>query len=71
MHRVGLPQVPGSLTGEDRIVRSRYSIPYFVGPAGDAVVECLPACMDAEHPAKYEPVTWEDYRLMRGKAHYA
>jgi len=71
MHRVGPPRVSESFIGEDRMIPSRYSIPYFVGPVGDAVIECLPACMNAEHPAKYGPVTWEDYRLMRGKAHYA
>jgi isopenicillin N synthase-like dioxygenase len=70
MHRVGLPPAKNDDTDKDRVIRSRYSIPYFVGPDADTVLDCLPACMDAEHPPKYEPITWNDYRLMRGKAHY-
>lgn len=41
--------------------RHRYSMPFFFEPAFDAVIAPVPACCDAEHPPRYEPVqfgTW-------------
>jgi len=43
----------------------RISIPFFHNPNVDAVVECLDAFRDADHPARYEPVRYGDYALMR------
>jgi isopenicillin N synthase-like dioxygenase len=37
--------------------KGRLSIPFFLQPNFDAVIECLPSCCGAERPAKYEPVT--------------
>jgi isopenicillin N synthase-like dioxygenase len=37
--------------------RDRHSIVLFYGPRPDAVIECLPSCMDAEHPAQFPPCT--------------
>lgn len=34
----------------------RLSIVLFTGPNSDAVIECLPGCSDAAHPAKYQPI---------------
>lgn len=53
------------------MTRARYSIPYFVSPDSDAVIECMKECADENNPAKYEPVTQKDYRLMRGKLQYS
>jgi len=33
-------------------------------------VECLPACTDEQHPAKYKPIVWNDYMLMRASMQY-
>jgi hypothetical protein len=33
------------------------SIVFFQQPNEDAVISCLPTCMDADHPAKYEPIS--------------
>lgn len=52
------------------MTRARYSIPYFVSPDPDAVIECLPACLTSTNPAKYPPVVQEDYRRMRAKLQY-
>jgi isopenicillin N synthase-like dioxygenase len=41
--------------------RERYSIPFFVNPDPDTVVECIPSCIDAAHPCSYEPVTATDF----------
>lgn len=52
------------------MTRARYSIPYFVSPEGPTVVECLPSCTDERHPAKYGPIKWNDYMLMRASMQY-
>ena len=51
-HYVSTPhQVVSRATGD------RYSVPFFVNPDPDTVVECIPSCATAERPARYEPVT--------------
>jgi isopenicillin N synthase-like dioxygenase len=40
----------------------RYSIPMFFGPSGDALIECIPTCQSAAHPAKHKPITYRDLR---------
>jgi isopenicillin N synthase-like dioxygenase len=37
--------------------RGRLSLPFFLQPNFDAVVECIPSCCSADRPAKYPPVT--------------
>ena len=39
----------------------RQSIPYFHNPDPDAIVECLDAFVSAARPARYEPVSYEEY----------
>jgi len=43
--------------------RERYSVPFFVGANSDSVIEALPSCIDADHPAKYAPITAGEYTL--------
>jgi isopenicillin N synthase-like dioxygenase len=50
MHRVAPPRVHGELV-------PRRSAAYFHDGNVDAVIECLPSCVSAETPARYEPVT--------------
>jgi isopenicillin N synthase-like dioxygenase len=38
--------------------RSRYAIPFFLGPSHDAVVECVPSCVGPDNPPRYEPTTY-------------
>ncbi|XP_024966345.1 2-oxoglutarate-Fe(II) type oxidoreductase hxnY-like isoform X2 [Cynara cardunculus var. scolymus] len=45
--------------------QERYSIPYFVEPSHDCVVECLPTCQSKENPPKFPPVKCESYLLGR------
>lgn len=70
LHRVTLPPAQDRFTGEERMTRARYSIPYFVSADSDAVVKCLQECASEANPAKYEPVVQKDYRLMRAKLQY-
>jgi isopenicillin N synthase-like dioxygenase len=44
---------------EDNV--DRLSIVFFHQPNYDADVACLPTCQDAEHPAKYAPVSSGDH----------
>ena len=43
----------------------RYSVPVFVDPAYDTLVEVLPSCISADRPARYEPVLAGDYLQSR------
>lgn len=70
VHRVSLPPQQDRFTGDERLTRARYSIPYFVSPQGPTVVECLPSCTDETHPVKYKPIVWNDYMLMRASMQY-
>lgn len=52
------------------MTKERYSVVYFVGADPDAVVDCLPTCVDAQNPPKYEPITQGKYCKMRPKVQY-
>ena len=39
----------------------RYSIPFFLNPNIDALMECAPTCMSADNPAKHESMTYLEY----------
>jgi len=41
----------------------RYAVPFFCDPNHDTVIECLPSCQSADHPAKYPPIKMGDYAL--------
>ncbi|MES0809025.1 2-oxoglutarate and iron-dependent oxygenase domain-containing protein [Roseibium sp. SCPC15] len=51
--------------------RERYSIAFFLDPNPDAIVSCLPGCMDEDSPAKYAPISGADYLKSRLDASYA
>ncbi len=70
LHRVTLPPAADRFTGVERMTRARYSIPYFVSPDIDAVIECMSECAGESNPVKYEPVVQREYRLMRAKLQY-
>ena len=55
LHRVVNPP-PDAKMGAERL-----SIGFFHQPNYGAVVECLPGCQSADHPAKYPPVTAGDH----------
>ena len=59
LHRVLNP--PRDARGSSR----RLSLVYFVNPNYDAIVECLPSCKDADHPALYPPVKAGEHRLQK------
>lgn len=43
----------------------RLSIGYFFNPNYDTLIECVPSCRAPGQPAKYEPITVQDYRTVR------
>lgn len=61
IHRVHLPPLQDRYTGKERMTRGRYSIPYFVCPTRETLMECLPVCHSKENPPKYEPMLYSDY----------
>jgi isopenicillin N synthase-like dioxygenase len=68
MHRVHLPPGQDQYTGVglERRTKSRYSIPYFVIPNTETMMECLPVCQSPKNPPKYEPILYGE--LFRIKA---
>lgn len=52
------------------MTRRRFSIPYFLAPDPDSVIECIPSCMGTDEPAKYEPITQAGYNQMRASMQY-
>lgn len=50
------------------MTRRRFSIPYFMSPDPDSVIECIPSCIG--DTAKYEPITQAAYNEMRASMHY-
>lgn len=67
-HRVTLPPLPDRFEGADRVTRRRFSIPYFMSPDPDSMIECIP-CV-GEGTAKYEPITQAEYNQMRASMQY-
>jgi len=65
LHRVCAP--PNNGMG---MIRERFSIPYFMSPDRDLLVDCLPGCWDEDRPKKYEPVTAGEYVDLRLNATY-
>jgi isopenicillin N synthase-like dioxygenase len=49
----------------------RYSVAFFLDPNPDAMVECLPTCIDAGRPAKYATITGADFLRSRLEPTYA
>lgn len=43
----------------------RYSIPFFVNPNPDTVVQCIPSCATEHRPCRYEPVTASEFLAER------
>jgi isopenicillin N synthase-like dioxygenase len=69
-HRVTLPPLSDRYNGPNRMVRERYSIPYFLAPDPDSVVECLPTCATDERSARYFPISQREYNQLRATMHY-
>lgn len=40
---------------------SRFSIPFFLHPRSEMRLDCLPQCIDADHPVAYEPISAGEY----------
>ncbi len=51
--------------------RERYSIPFFIDAAFDAVIAPLPSCVTEANPQRYQPVTCGAHKFGRFKASYA
>lgn len=68
-HRVTLPPLLDRFEGTEHITRRRFSIPYFMSPDSDSVIECIPSCI-GEGAAKYEPITQTEYNKMRASMQY-
>jgi isopenicillin N synthase-like dioxygenase len=48
----------------------RYSIAYFHSPNPDSIIECLPSCVGAGNPPRYEPAVYRDLVLAFYRANY-
>jgi isopenicillin N synthase-like dioxygenase len=69
-HRVQLPPRQDRYTGDERLTRARYSIPYFLTTDPDTTIECLEGRFEGGEKAKYEPITQREYAAMRARMQY-
>jgi isopenicillin N synthase-like dioxygenase len=51
--------------------QERYSIAFFLDPNPDAIVECLPACVEPEGKPRYAPIRGDDFLRSRLNPSYA
>ena len=58
-HRVAVPPI------DQRQSSRRLSIAYFVRPNFDAPIRCIPSCVNADNPPRYEDTTLQDYAVAR------
>lgn len=58
LHRVVLPPLDGA---EHR----RQSMAFFCNVAGDTLVVPMATCVDAEHPARYPPITAREHLMAK------
>ena len=56
---------PRATAPSERAGSRRLSIAYFLRPNYDAQIACIPACADADNPAKYAPTTVQEYSVSR------
>ncbi len=49
---------------------ARLSLVYFHQPNDDCRVECIPSCIDASHPARYQPVTAGEHIGRKIRRHF-
>ena len=49
----------------------RYQVAFFFNPDYDAMIEVLPSCIDAEHPARDAPIRFEDLAVRYIESTYA
>jgi isopenicillin N synthase-like dioxygenase len=51
--------------------QDRYSVPFFLNPSFDTTYEPLPTTVTADHPSRYRPITWREFRSLRAAGDYA
>jgi isopenicillin N synthase-like dioxygenase len=49
----------------------RFSAPFFFNPAYSALYAPLPSTVDAQHPPRYRPIHWGEFRARRAAGDYA
>jgi isopenicillin N synthase-like dioxygenase len=49
----------------------RFSAPFFFNPAYSTQYSPLPSTVDAEHPPRYRPIRWGEFRARRAAGDYA
>jgi isopenicillin N synthase-like dioxygenase len=64
VHRVINPKEESENVG-------RYSVPFFVQPNYDALIECLPSCLATGASPRHPPITAGDYRAQKIAGLYA
>jgi isopenicillin N synthase-like dioxygenase len=49
----------------------RFSAPFFFNPAYSTLYAPLPSTVDAQHPPRYRPIHWGEFRSRRAAGDYA
>ena len=72
VHRVGVPPdfkwaLERKESEEEVVIPERFSIPFFVTPDGDTVVEALPGMCGVDTPRKWGPLDVKDFLQRKRK----
>jgi isopenicillin N synthase-like dioxygenase len=51
--------------------RDRFTAPFFFNPSYSTMYEPLPTTVDADHPPRYRPINWREFRSLRAAGDYA
>jgi isopenicillin N synthase-like dioxygenase len=66
------PRTTGSDVGSlEDTTPERYSIPFFVAPDPETMIEALPGCWSEDVPKRWKPINAGDYLLRKREGIYA
>ena len=51
-------------------IEVRYSAPFFFSPDADVVMKTLPNCISADHPARFDDISYGEYFKSRIEKNY-
>jgi len=54
----------------NRTPHKRHAMPFFYGPNRDRLIGCVPTCVSAENPARYQPTTSRERSAIKDRTNF-